>query len=107
MSVSEREREARMAVAGGHSLTCSRSLYATTLCNCGGATRPIAHLDAYRAAVRSAVLAEVRVTVEGMREESAFLKAHDDMSYFQGQGEQAAFDAILSALTALEATDGR
>jgi hypothetical protein len=57
---------AREAVAGAHSLTCPRNDGRTTLCSCGGPTRPIAHLDAYAAAIRAALLAEVVAVVEGM-----------------------------------------
>ncbi len=90
MTPSEQERDARKAVAGAHSLGCSFSFGRSTLCDCGGVDRPIAHLDQYRLAVRRAAIAEAVAVVEAER--LVPVASDDDESYNDG---------IHDALTAL------
>jgi hypothetical protein len=61
--------QAREAVAGAHSLTCSRNDGRTLLCSCGGPSRPIAHLDAYAAALLAAERQRVVGIIESEKRE--------------------------------------
>lgn len=89
----EREREARIRVQSGMYALPERD----------------GRLDAYRAAVRSAVLAEVRAKVElvaskPLMPNMAAIRVPESHAAFNGY--IMACSQVFAALTALEATDG-